>query len=129
MARRSGSKLDSFETASTNRIRPGTSASCPHLLAILHAFFPPWTAFEPEDQVPLEPRSKWYELDAKRCPRSTLMLSDGRAPREIAEKVGVTDNTVRSQIKSIFSKTGVRRQSDLVRLLLNSAQPTIQTGA
>ena len=42
MARRSGSKLDSFGTASTNRIRPGTSGSCPiHLLAILHAFLPP----------------------------------------------------------------------------------------
>jgi hypothetical protein len=43
--------------------------------------------------------------------------------------VGVTNNTVRSQIKCIFSKTGVRRQSDLVRLLLSNAQPTIQTGA
>jgi DNA-binding CsgD family transcriptional regulator len=28
--------------------------------------------------------------------------------------VGVTDNTVRSQIKSIYSKTGVKRQSELV---------------
>jgi DNA-binding CsgD family transcriptional regulator len=31
-------------------------------------------------------------------------------PRKIAEMVGVTDNTVRSQIKSIYSKTGVKRQ-------------------
>jgi hypothetical protein len=37
-----------------------------------------------------------------------------------------TDNTVRSQIKSIFSKTGVRRQSDLVRLLLSNLQSTIR---
>ena len=58
-----------------------------------------------------------------------LLLSDVILPQEIANTVGVTDNTVRSQIKSIFSKTGVRRQSDLVRLLLNNAQPTIQTGA
>jgi hypothetical protein len=58
MARRSGSKLDSFGTASTIRIRPGTSASCPtHLLAILHAFLPPQIAFQPEDQVPLESRA------------------------------------------------------------------------
>jgi len=58
MARRSGSKLDSFGTAATNRIRPGTSASCPtRLIAILHAFLPPRIAFEPADQVPLESRS------------------------------------------------------------------------
>jgi DNA-binding CsgD family transcriptional regulator len=46
-----------------------------------------------------------------------LLLGDGHAPRQIANTVGVTENTVRSQIKSIFTKTGVRRQSDLVRLL------------
>jgi DNA-binding CsgD family transcriptional regulator len=51
--------------------------------------------------------------------RVALLLGDGRAPREIANIVGVTDNTVRSQIKSIFSKTGVKRQGELVRLLLS----------
>lgn len=51
--------------------------------------------------------------------RVALLLSDGHAPREIAGLIGVTDNTVRSQIKSIFSKTGVRRQGELIRLLLS----------
>jgi DNA-binding CsgD family transcriptional regulator len=45
--------------------------------------------------------------------RVALLLSDGHAPRKIAEIVGVTDSTVRSQIKSVFSKTGVRRQGVL----------------
>ena len=40
--------------------------------------------------------------------RVALLLSDGRALQEIAKMVGVTQNTVRSQIKSIFSKTGDR---------------------
>lgn len=53
--------------------------------------------------------------------RVALLLSDGRAPREIADTVGVTENTVRSQMKSIFSKTGVRRQGELIRLLLTDA--------
>jgi hypothetical protein len=58
MARRRGSKLDSFETASTNRIVPG------HQLHVQHThsrysmrFSPPQIAFPPEDQVPLESRS------------------------------------------------------------------------
>jgi hypothetical protein len=37
------------------------------------------------------------------------LLSDGHSPKEIANIAGVSDDTVRSQIKSIFSKTGVRR--------------------
>jgi DNA-binding CsgD family transcriptional regulator len=56
-----------------------------------------------------------------------LLLGDGHAPRKIANMVGVTDNTVRSQIKSIFSKTGVRRQGELIRLLLNNSATPIQT--
>lgn len=63
-----------------------------------------------------------YGLTPAEC-RVALLLSDGRAPREIAELIGVADNTVRSQIKSIFSKTGVRRQGELIRLLLNDAGP------
>jgi DNA-binding CsgD family transcriptional regulator len=51
--------------------------------------------------------------------RVALLLSDGHAPRKIANMIGITDNTVRSQIKSIFSKTGVKRQGELIRLLLN----------
>jgi DNA-binding CsgD family transcriptional regulator len=57
--------------------------------------------------------------------RVALLLSDGHAPRVIAEMIGVTENTVRSQIKSIFSKTGVRRQSELIRFFLHNAGPVI----
>jgi DNA-binding CsgD family transcriptional regulator len=63
-----------------------------------------------------------YGLTPAEC-RVALLLGDGHAPRKIAEMIGVTENTVRSQIKTIFSKMGVRRQSELVRVLLNSAGP------
>ena len=52
--------------------------------------------------------------------RVALLLCDGRAPKNIAETIGVSVETVRSQMKSIYSKADVRRQSELVRLLLNS---------
>lgn len=51
--------------------------------------------------------------------RVALLLVDGQSPQLIAESVGVTPNTVRTQIKSVYSKTGVRRQAELVRLLLD----------
>jgi DNA-binding CsgD family transcriptional regulator len=60
-----------------------------------------------------------FGLTPAEC-RVALLLGDGYAPRKIANMIGVTDNTVRSQIKSIFSKTGVKRQGDLIRLLLSN---------
>jgi len=60
-----------------------------------------------------------YGLTPAEC-RVALLLADGLAPRKIADMVGVTDNTVRSQIKSIYAKTGVKRQAELIRLLLNN---------
>jgi DNA-binding CsgD family transcriptional regulator len=62
-----------------------------------------------------------YGLTPAEC-RVALLLGDGHAPRKVAGMVGVTQNTVRSQIKSIFSKTGVRRQGELIRLLLTTSQ-------
>lgn len=53
--------------------------------------------------------------------RVALLLGDGLSPRKIAEMIGVSEHTVRSQIKSVFSKTGVRRQAELVRLLFGNS--------
>jgi DNA-binding CsgD family transcriptional regulator len=47
-------------------------------------------------------------------------LAQGESPREIADRLGVSVGTLRIQLKAIFSKTGVRRQAELVRLLLLS---------
>ena len=47
--------------------------------------------------------------------RVVLGLADGLAAAEIAEAAGISANTVRSHIKHIFVRTGLRRQVDLVR--------------
>lgn len=46
-------------------------------------------------------------------------LLRGSAPAEIAAELGVKISTVRSQLSSIFAKTGATRQQDLLRLLGN----------
>lgn len=66
-----------------------------------------------------------FGLTPAEC-RVALLLADGHSPREIARKVGVSFETVRSQIKSIFAKTGVKRQGELIRLLMNYAGLAIQ---
>ncbi|WP_169458007.1 helix-turn-helix transcriptional regulator [Ottowia thiooxydans] len=45
------------------------------------------------------------------------LLLRGYAPTEIASELGVKISTVRSQLSSIFAKTGSTRQQDLIRLL------------
>ncbi len=49
------------------------------------------------------------------------ILVEGHSLKESAALCRVTHNTAKSQLKSVFSKTEVKRQSELIRLLLNSA--------
>jgi DNA-binding CsgD family transcriptional regulator len=42
---------------------------------------------------------------------------------EVAEMLGISEPTVRTHLKRIFSKTGTSRQADLLRLLQNSTPP------
>jgi len=53
--------------------------------------------------------------------RVLLFRGDGRSPKEIAGLIGVSVETVRSQMNGIFSKTDVKRQSELVRLFLSNS--------
>jgi DNA-binding CsgD family transcriptional regulator/PAS domain-containing protein len=49
-----------------------------------------------------------------------LLLAEGFTLDEAADKMDVRRNTARTHLRSIFCKTGVTRQTMLVRLLLNS---------
>jgi DNA-binding CsgD family transcriptional regulator/PAS domain-containing protein len=50
--------------------------------------------------------------------RLAMLLADGHGPPAIAEMVGVSRNTVKSHLASIYRKTNTSRQAQLVRLLL-----------
>ncbi|MCR5875085.1 helix-turn-helix transcriptional regulator [Phenylobacterium sp. J426] len=49
--------------------------------------------------------------------RILLHLVDGGSVATCADELGVAESTVRSHLKSIFAKTGVRRQAQLRDLL------------
>ena len=50
----------------------------------------------------------------------SLMLARGLTLDEAAAESGIRKNTARAYLRSIFSKTGVQRQTTLVRLILGS---------
>lgn len=49
-----------------------------------------------------------------------IQLANGLSLEEATEVLGIRRNTGRAHLRSIFSKTGVRRQTELVRIFLNS---------
>lgn len=51
-------------------------------------------------------------------------LIEGIRPEEIAERQNLRITTVRTHIRSIYLKTGVSRQTELVKLLLQVAEPS-----
>lgn len=54
-------------------------------------------------------------------PRLLQLEVEGRSLKEAADLCGVTHNTAKSQLKSVFWKTEVKRQGELIRLLLNTS--------
>ena len=57
--------------------------------------------------------------------RLTRLLTEGHAAAEAATLLGMREQTARTHLRSVFAKTGVRRQSDLIRLLLGIGMPAV----
>lgn len=54
--------------------------------------------------------------------RLAVLLAHGLTLAEAAERVGVSIHTVRNQLRAVFDKLGLNRQSELVRALTQLAQ-------
>ncbi len=52
--------------------------------------------------------------------RLTVLLARGLSLAEAAVAMGITENSARTYSKKIYSKTGARRQAELVRIVLKS---------
>jgi two-component system, NarL family, nitrate/nitrite response regulator NarL len=73
------------------------------------------TALSPEIAPPKPPEPRQL---TERERRVLSFVFDGLANKEIAERIGVTEGSVKSTLQQLFSKTGVRTRSQLVRVLL-----------
>lgn len=62
-----------------------------------------------------------FRMTPAEC-RVAFLLSDGKSLSEIAQILGVSRNTLKTQVASVYSKTGASRQSQLVRLLTQFPQ-------
>lgn len=74
---------------------------------------------EGKTQPPVKLAQQLFQL----TPAETMLaiqLANGMSLEEAAEALNIRRNTARAHLRSIFSKTGVRRQMELVRIFLNS---------
>ncbi|MGE0503385.1 MAG: helix-turn-helix transcriptional regulator [Rhizobiaceae bacterium] len=55
--------------------------------------------------------------------RVLIALAQGLGAKEAADKLGISEPTVRTHLQRTFSKTGTTRQVDLLRLLQNATAP------
>lgn len=92
----------------------GSGAERPLAIAFLN---------DPDEPLAIDEQllRKLYALTPAEC-RLAAQLCRGGSAVEIAARLGVTENTVKTQMKSLFAKTGTHRQSQLVKVLhsLNS---------
>lgn len=58
-----------------------------------------------------------FSMTAAEARVCVALACEGLSPQSCADVFGVSITTIRSQIRSIYSKTGVKRQMELVRML------------
>lgn len=68
-----------------------------------------------------------FNLTPAEC-RVGILLAEGYAQKDIANKLGIKHDTVRKQLQSIYQKTSTNQQSDLVRLMLHLPSNFMQNG-
>ena len=69
-----------------------------------------------------EALARLYGLTAGEI-RVLRALVDGGGTREVADALGLSENTVNTHLRHLFEKTGVRRQADLLKLMATHVVP------
>jgi DNA-binding CsgD family transcriptional regulator len=103
-------------------VRPSSSAvggPDERLTASVAVFLSAETEDAPERAPPSEVIQKLFGLTPKEATLA-LRLAGGDSLQEASETLGISTNTARAHLRSIFAKTGVDRQAKLVRVLLKS---------
>jgi len=55
--------------------------------------------------------------------RISLEIARGLTPQEISQVLTISTNTIKTHLQRVFAKTGVTRQADLIRLIMQMTPP------
>jgi DNA-binding NarL/FixJ family response regulator len=73
------------------------------------------SALKAEDEAPQENRTKPF---TEREQQVLSCVFEGLANKEIAARIGMSESSVKAALQQLYSKTGVRTRSQLVRIVL-----------
>jgi DNA-binding CsgD family transcriptional regulator len=83
------------------------------------------TRTDPRDATALAAFAERFALTAQEGRVLQTLLEVGGVPMA-ADILGISPNTARTHVTSIFDKTGVRRQADLLRLVIEAKSPFVR---
>ena len=89
------------------------------------------TVFLSDPEATAETRPETLQRLFKLTPaeaRLAASVGEGSSLAEAANQLGIGRETARTHLKRIFSKTGTRRQSELVRLLVGGVLGHVRPG-
>ena len=55
--------------------------------------------------------------------RVLLAMAPGLSIKEAAQMLGISENTARTHLQHIYSKTGTSKQSELIHMFMSSTPP------
>jgi DNA-binding CsgD family transcriptional regulator len=120
-------RLDDTVVVSRGGLRPPLSLLVLPLKATQEAWLRPtarWLIllFDPESTRPVAEVALQRALGISAAEAALARrLASGLTVAQAAAQLGISLNTARTQLKSVFAKVGVRTQAQLVRRILNSA--------
>ena len=103
-------------------VRPSSSQVGPndeYLSTAIAVFLSHDSGQAPERDLPANVIQELFGLTPKEA-SFALRLAAGESLQEASEHLGISPNTARAHLRSIFSKTGIDRQARLVRVILRS---------
>ena len=85
------------------------------------------TAIVMQDPIVMPPSAaeafaQLYSLTGSEL-RVLLAMAPGLSVKEAAETLGICDNTVKTHLQHIYSKTGTSKQTELIRLFMSATPP------
>lgn len=96
-----------------------------HLTALLkdHAYLTVLSAMAPEDQDRAMDRFAGFEQLTEREREITALLFKGKTYRMVAGELHLSENTVKTHIKNIYSKFKIQSRAELVSLMMEAQEP------
>lgn len=80
---------------------------------------------DPKDKTVIASFAKRFGLTGQETRVLQTVLDSGGVPMA-ADILGISPSTARTHVTSIFDKTGVRRQADLIRILIEMKSPFVR---